>query len=141
VLHQMTSKGKYLGITISQNLSWNNHIDNVCRKANNTTAFLRRNLSSCPANIRTKCYTTGGGSIATSPLIIRYIIIAALLECVPIQVVQHCCSTAGCVVVASSKPSCSPLGITISQNLSWNNHIDNVCRKANNTTAFLRRNL
>ena len=54
----ITSKGKYLGITISQNLSWNNHIDNVCRKANNTTAFLRRNLSSCPANIRTKCYTT-----------------------------------------------------------------------------------
>jgi hypothetical protein len=54
----ITSKGKYQGITISQNLSWNNHIDNVCRKANNTTAFLRRNLSSCPANIRTKCYTT-----------------------------------------------------------------------------------
>ena len=54
----ITSKGKYLGITISQNLSWNNHIDNVCRKANNTTAFLSRNLSSCPANIRTKCYTT-----------------------------------------------------------------------------------
>jgi hypothetical protein len=54
----ITSKGKYLGITISQNLSWNNHIDKVCRKANNTTAFLRRNLSSCPANIRTKCYTS-----------------------------------------------------------------------------------
>jgi hypothetical protein len=54
----ITSKGKYLGINISQNLLWNNHIDNVCRKENNTTAFLRRNLSSCPANIRTKCYTT-----------------------------------------------------------------------------------
>jgi hypothetical protein len=25
----ITSKGKYLGIAISQNLSWNNHIDNV----------------------------------------------------------------------------------------------------------------
>ena len=33
----ITSKGKYLGIAISQNLSWNNHIDNVCRKANNTS--------------------------------------------------------------------------------------------------------
>jgi len=54
----ITSKGKYLGITISQNLPWSNHIDNVCRKANNTTAFLSRNLSTCPANIRTKCYTT-----------------------------------------------------------------------------------
>jgi hypothetical protein len=49
----ITSKGKYLGINISQNLSWNNHIDNVCRKANNTTAFLHRNLSSCSANIIT----------------------------------------------------------------------------------------
>jgi hypothetical protein len=78
----------------------------------------------------------------------------ALLECVPIQVVQHCCNTAGCVVVASNKPSCSSfgkelnitskgkyLGITISLNLSWNNHIDNVCRKANNTTTFLHRNM
>jgi hypothetical protein len=111
----ITSKGKYLGITISQNLSWNNHIDNVCRKANNTTAFLRRNLSSCPANIRTKFHNrivdgkkdslctvvllygtiyfcccplvsaprwcmNGGGSVATGPLIIRYIIIALVLK-------------------------------------------------------------
>jgi hypothetical protein len=30
----------------------------VVLESNNTTAFLRRNLSSCPVNIRTKCYTT-----------------------------------------------------------------------------------
>jgi hypothetical protein len=39
-------------------LRWFWCVDNICRKANNITAFLSRNLSSCPANIRTKCYTT-----------------------------------------------------------------------------------
>ncbi|XP_062578982.1 uncharacterized protein LOC134240892 [Saccostrea cucullata] len=53
-----TTKAKYLGVNISNNLSWNHHIDSVCKKANNTTAFLRRNLSSCPSNIKDKCYKT-----------------------------------------------------------------------------------
>ena len=52
----VTTKAKYLGVNISNNLSWNHHIDCVCKKANNTTAFLRRNLSSCPVSIKDKCY-------------------------------------------------------------------------------------
>ena len=54
----VTTKAKYLGVNISKNLSWNHHIDSVCKKANNTTAFLRRNLASCPRSIKDKCYKT-----------------------------------------------------------------------------------
>jgi hypothetical protein len=35
---------KYLGVYISQNLSWNHHIDTITKKANSTLGFLRRNL-------------------------------------------------------------------------------------------------
>ena len=51
-----TSKAKYLGVTIDNTLSWNSHIDTVTKKANQTTAFLRRNLSSCPKDVKAKCY-------------------------------------------------------------------------------------
>ena len=47
-----TSKAKYLGVT----LSWNSHIDTVTKKANQTTAFLRRNLLSCPKDVKANCY-------------------------------------------------------------------------------------
>ena len=39
-------------------MSWNAHIDNVSKKANNTTAFLHRNLSSCPKHVKVSCYRT-----------------------------------------------------------------------------------
>ena len=47
-----TSKAMYLGVT----LSWNSHNDTVKKKASQTTAFLRRNLSSCPKDVKAKCY-------------------------------------------------------------------------------------
>ena len=49
---------KYLGITFSNNLSWNDHIDKATKKANNTPAFSSRNLSSYPQTIKKKKYTT-----------------------------------------------------------------------------------
>ena len=49
---------KYLGLNISHNLSWNTHIESTTKKANNTLAFLKRNISSCPAKIKAQCYTT-----------------------------------------------------------------------------------
>jgi hypothetical protein len=43
---------KYLGLTFSNNLSWNKHIDNVTKKANATCAFLRRNINSCSRQVK-----------------------------------------------------------------------------------------
>ena len=43
---------KYLSITISKDLKWNTHVSNVCTKANRTLGFLRRNLSSCPQDVK-----------------------------------------------------------------------------------------
>ena len=56
--HQLKEvKGaKYLGVTIDRTLSWNEHINNVTKKANNTRAFLQRNINRCPEAIKTLCY-------------------------------------------------------------------------------------
>ena len=37
-------------------LSWNSHVDQVTKNANQTTAFLCRNLSSCSKVAKPKCY-------------------------------------------------------------------------------------
>ncbi|MCW4309772.1 MAG: hypothetical protein N0E61_16330 [Candidatus Thiodiazotropha endolucinida] len=50
--------GKYIGVTISDNLSWNSHVEITTKKANNSLAFLRRNLSSCPQDIKVQSYQT-----------------------------------------------------------------------------------
>ena len=47
---------KYLGVTITSDLKWNSHIRNVCSKANRTLGFLRRNLFSCPKDVKEAAY-------------------------------------------------------------------------------------
>ena len=47
---------KYLGVNITNDLKWNTHISNVCTKANRTLGFLRRNLSSCPPDVKEAAY-------------------------------------------------------------------------------------
>lgn len=54
----IVKSAKYLGLNISNNLSWNTHIGTVTQKANNINAFLRRNISSCPSKIKEQCYVT-----------------------------------------------------------------------------------
>ena len=39
---------KYLGVTISSDLSWSRHADIVTKKANSTMDFLKRNIRSAP---------------------------------------------------------------------------------------------
>ena len=53
-----TKRAKYLGLTYSNTLSWNTHIDTITKKANNTTAFLRRNQSTYPKKVKDTCYRT-----------------------------------------------------------------------------------
>ena len=47
---------KYLGVTITSDLKWNSHSRNVCSKANRTLGFLRRNLFSCPQDMKEAAY-------------------------------------------------------------------------------------
>ena len=47
---------KYLEVTITSDLRWNTHVSNVCTKANRTLGFLRRNLYSCPQEVKEAAY-------------------------------------------------------------------------------------
>ena len=47
---------KYLGVTITNDLRWNTHVSNVCTKANRILGFLRRNLHSCPQEVKEAAY-------------------------------------------------------------------------------------
>ena len=55
---QIVDNAKYLGLTISKNLSWNNHVNNITKKANSTLALLRRNIRNCPQRAKTQAYNT-----------------------------------------------------------------------------------
>jgi hypothetical protein len=55
---QVVDNAKYLGLTISKNLSWNNHVNNITKKANSTLAFIRRNIRNCPQRAKTQAYNT-----------------------------------------------------------------------------------
>ena len=47
---------KYLGVTVISDLKWNSHIRDVCSKANKTLGSLRRNLFSCPQDLKEAAY-------------------------------------------------------------------------------------
>ena len=46
----------YLGVEISRDLSWTNHVKKVTSKANRALGFVRRNLSSCPRPVKVQMY-------------------------------------------------------------------------------------
>ena len=58
--HQLATvkSGKYLGVTLTDNLSWNAHVDQATKKTNNSLAFLRRNLYNCPSHTKAQSYQT-----------------------------------------------------------------------------------
>jgi hypothetical protein len=47
-----TQEAKYLGVTISQDLSWTIYINNITFKANNSLIFIRRNVKTPNKKIR-----------------------------------------------------------------------------------------
>ena len=47
---------KYLGVTITSDLTWSNHISNICTKANKTLGLLRRTLHPCSADVKKRAY-------------------------------------------------------------------------------------
>ena len=49
---------KYLGVTITDYLQWDTHIQNICDKANRTIGFLRRNLNIGAVSIKQQAYLT-----------------------------------------------------------------------------------
>ncbi|KAL8563420.1 hypothetical protein ACOMHN_054782 [Nucella lapillus] len=61
-LHEQTleavSSAKYLGVSMTKDLSWTKHVEMVAAKGNRTVGFLRRNLKDCTTEVRKATYTT-----------------------------------------------------------------------------------
>ena len=55
MVRQVQNTTKYLGVYIDEILSWNFHVDYVCKKANNARSFLQKK---CPSSVRARCYLT-----------------------------------------------------------------------------------
>ena len=51
-----THKRKYLGITMNNKLDWKDHVQNITSSARSTLGVLRRNLSSCPRDVKDRAY-------------------------------------------------------------------------------------
>ncbi|CAM1300700.1 Uncharacterised protein r2_g1069 [Pycnogonum litorale] len=51
------ASAKYLGVTITSDLKWGAHVNNICQKANRTIGFLKRNLNISNNEIKEKAYT------------------------------------------------------------------------------------
>lgn len=53
-----TSTYKYLGVILTPDLSWSDHISTICAKASRSLGYLRRNLRHAPSNVRQLAYQT-----------------------------------------------------------------------------------
>ena len=47
---------KYLGCTFTSDLNWNQHVSNICNKANRTLGFLKRNLNISATSVKVNAY-------------------------------------------------------------------------------------
>ena len=52
------SSVQYLGITASDNMRWNEHVNNICKKANISLGLLRRILNGCNPKVKDTAYRT-----------------------------------------------------------------------------------
>ena len=49
---------KYLGVTLTNDLSWNKHVENVAAKGNGTLCFIKHNLRERTKPVKAASYTT-----------------------------------------------------------------------------------
>ena len=55
---QQTQSHSYLGVELTQDLKWNTHVNNITAKANRQLGFIKRNLLSCPKDLKAKAFIT-----------------------------------------------------------------------------------
>ena len=55
-LLKQVDKTKYLGVIISEDLSWDNHVEYITAKSNRVLGMLRRNIKDCPATLKETAY-------------------------------------------------------------------------------------
>ena len=53
---ESVDSAKYLGVTIKSDLNWSPHILSITKKAKAASAFLQRNIQSCPRKTKSLCY-------------------------------------------------------------------------------------
>ena len=53
---ETVSHHPYLGVELSDNLKFNNHINSITKKASSTLGFLKRNLKNCPPKVKERSY-------------------------------------------------------------------------------------
>ena len=55
---EATDTAKYLGVTISKDLSWNYHISSLTSEANSTLGFVKRNVKTSNVKVKEMAYKT-----------------------------------------------------------------------------------
>ena len=55
---EVVSCARYLGVDISNGLSWNSHIDRITSKANSTLGFIKRNIKTQNVRVKQTAYNT-----------------------------------------------------------------------------------
>jgi hypothetical protein len=57
-LVKSTNKAKYLGVTITNDLTWNHHINNITNKVNASLRFIKRNVKTNSIKTKELAYKT-----------------------------------------------------------------------------------
>ena len=55
---ETVSQHPYLGVELSDNLKFNDHIDNITKKSSSTLGYLKRNLKYCPPKVKERAYAS-----------------------------------------------------------------------------------
>ena len=55
---EVADTAKYLGVTLHKHCAWSKYINQTAKKANNTRAFLQRNLRRAPTSVKKRAYET-----------------------------------------------------------------------------------